>query len=326
MAVHSIVVPVFNEQQGIPALVKRLAEVMSKVPEPCEVVFVNDGSRDASGMLLDQVHASDPRFKVIHLSRNFGHQIAITAGLEFAQGRTVTTIDADLQDPPEEILRFIEKWREGFEVVYGVRASREGETLLKLATAKVFYRIMRYLNGLEIPVDTGDFRLMDRKVVDALLALPEHSRYIRGLVTWVGFKQIGILYARQSRSSGATAFTYSRMFRFAMDGITSFSLMPLRLASVLGCAVSSCSFLAAFYVVYLKLFTEKTVQGWTSLILVTLFLGGAQLLSLGIIGEYLGRVLDETRQRPLYFVTKLTGIQQRLREVPSAVVEKKPAA
>lgn len=313
MALHSFVIPVFNEEPGIPALVERLLQVMGKIAEPCEVIFVNDGSRDRSGELLDLVHEKDSRFKVVHLSRNFGHQVAITAGLEFAAGDTVTMIDADLQDPPEVALEFLAKWRQGYEVVYGVRSDREGETAFKLLTAQIFYRFFRSINSFEMPVDAGDFRLLDRKVVDALLSLPERSRYLRGLVSWVGYNQIGISYRREKRFSGTTNYTLAKMLRLAIDGVTSFSLMPLRIATTLGILVSTCSFVAILYAGYLKFFTERTVQGWTSLILVTLFLGGVQLFALGIIGEYVGRVLEEARGRPLYFVGKLTGMKARAR-------------
>jgi glycosyltransferase involved in cell wall biosynthesis len=319
MKLHSFVIPVYNEEAGIPALVERLRVVMEKISDSCEVIFVNDGSRDRSGDLLDAVHEEDTRFKVVHLSRNFGHQVAITAGLEFAAGDTVTMIDADLQDPPEVALEFLAKWREGFEVVYGVRSDREGETFFKLFTAQIFYRLFRSINSFEMPVDAGDFRLLDRKVVDALLSLPERSRYLRGLVSWVGFRQVGIPYRREKRFSGHTNYTLAKMFRLAIDGVTSFSLMPLRIATTLGIAVSSLSFLAILYAGYLRFFTDRTVQGWTSLILVTLFLGGVQLFALGIIGEYVGRVLEEARGRPLYFVGRLTGMKAKERELPAKV-------
>jgi len=311
---HSVVIPVFNERDGIEPLFLRVVAVANQIEKEfadtsCEIILVNDGSKDGSTERLDALPARDKRFKVLHLSRNFGHQIAITAGIEWASGNTVTVMDADLQDPPEVILDFLRKWNEGFEVVYAVRRKREGETAFKLFTAKAFYRLIRRLTRVDIPVDTGDFRLMDRKAVDALLSMTERHRFIRGMVSWVGYRQTGVLYDRASRQFGQTHYPFKRMLKFALDGVTSFSSFPLQIASYMGVAAALLSFLAIFYAVYLKL-TDRTIQGWTSLIIVVLFMGGAQLLSLGIIGEYLGRVYDESRRRPLYFISRALGFER----------------
>lgn len=308
---HSLVIPVFNEALNLPTLFGRIQKVINQVSEPFEVILVNDGSSDGSDKILDGIHAADARFKIIHFSRNFGHQIAVTAGIEYAVGDTVSVLDADLQDPPEVILDFLAKWREGFEVVFGVRRSRRGETLFKLWTAKIFYRLIRRLTRLDIPVDTGDFRLLDRKVANAFLSLRERNRYIRGLISWVGFKQTGVLYDREERLRGTTNYTFSKMLKLAFDAVSSFSIIPLRLATLVGFLASAAALLVVVWALYLRVFTDKTIQGWTSQILVMLFLGGAQLFCLGLMGEYLGRTFDETRRRPLYLVTRLTGFPRR---------------
>lgn len=313
MALHSLVIPVFNEAQGLEKLFERLCCVLKGAEARLsgasfEVILVNDGSRDGSAEILDALHRKDSRFKALHLSRNFGHQVAITAGIAHASGDTVTVMDADLQDPPEVVMSFIEKWSDGFEVVYGVRKRRDGETWFKRSTASLFYRLIRKMTGLDIPVDTGDFRLMDRKVVDSFLELPERHRYIRGLVSWVGFRQIGVPYDRAMREFGMTHYPFHKMLKLAIDGIASFSFFPLRMATGLGFIVSAGAFLGLLFSLYLRFFTDRTIHGWTSLMVVVLFLGGVQLLSLGVIGEYLGRMFDEVRQRPLYFVSRRAGL------------------
>jgi polyisoprenyl-phosphate glycosyltransferase len=305
---HSIVIPVFNESSGIEQLFNRIKRVIDAIKDPCEVVLVNDGSSDGSPEILDAIHKRDPRFKVIHFSRNFGHQAAITAGLQYASGSTVTVIDADLQDPPELIPTFIAKWREGFDVIYGVRRTRAGETRLKLWTAKLFYRLVRSITQLDMPVDAGDFRLIDRKVVRAFLSLPERHRYVRGLVSWVGFKQCGVQYDRAVRFAGETHYPFHKMLKLAFDGVSSFSILPLRLATWLGFFAGVTAFGVAVWALYLRLMTTQAIPGWTSMMLVILFLGGAQLVALGILGEYLGRMFDEVRQRPIYLVARVTGI------------------
>jgi len=323
MITHSIVIPVFNEEEGLQRLfdrVKNLADSIEKSSdEKCEVILVNDGSKDRSTEILDQIHTMDSRFKIVHLSRNFGHQIAITAGTEWAQGQTVTVMDADLQDPPELIHEFIKKWREGFEVIYAVRKTRVGETAFKLFTAKLFYRLVRWITKMDIPNDAGDFRLMDRKVVNAFLSLPERHRYVRGLISWVGFRQVGVFYDRDERLTGQTNYTLKKMIKLAFDGIASFSIFPLRLATGVGFFTSAVAFLGVIYTLFLSA-THQTIQGWTSTILVVLFIGGVQLLALGVIGEYLGRMFDEVRQRPLYFVGKAMGFERDERKIsPSKV-------
>ena len=310
MTLHSIVFPVFNEAKGIDALCLRVKALIDRLSQSSdvsfEVILVNDGSTDGSSEALDSLSQKDERFKVLHFSRNFGHQMALTAGLEWSSGQTVTMIDADLQDPPELIERFLDKWREGFEVVYAVRQSRKGESAFKLFTAKLFYRVIRTLTHVDIPLDTGDFRLMDRKVVDAFLKLPEHHRFVRGLVSWVGYRQTGVLYDRASRKHGETHYPFHKMLKFALDGVTSFSVFPLQIATYVGMLTALGAFLGILYTLFLK-FSGQTIQGWTSLMVVVLFIGGVQLLALGIIGEYLGRTYDETRRRPLYFVGRATG-------------------
>ncbi|MEO5968471.1 MAG: glycosyltransferase family 2 protein [Bdellovibrionia bacterium] len=308
---HSIVVPVYNEAEGIPTLVKRLEQLAENIkPETVEIIFINDGSKDKSAEALDSAAARNSIFKTIHFSRNFGHQLAITAGIELAQGKTVTVIDADLQDPPEIILELLAKWREGFDVVYAVRRSRVGETKFKLWTAKLFYRLLRKLTDVDIPVDTGDFRLMDRKVVNSFLRLRERHRFVRGMVAWLGFRQTGILYDRAEREFCETHYPFKKMIKFAFDGITSFSTVPLRLATYLGLMSATMALLMGIWTLYIKLFTGEAIQGWASVMLVVLFLGGMQLVTLGIFGEYLGRVYDEGKARPLFLIARTVGFMR----------------
>ena len=310
-SLHSVVIPVFNEFEGLPTLIERLKGLaQTLLPEATEFILVNDGSSDGSDRRLEEIAQHDSRFKVLHFSRNFGHQIAITAGIEWATGQTVTVIDADLQDPPEVIAELVKKWREGFDVVYAVRRKREGETLFKLWTARLFYRVIRSLTQFDIPVDTGDFRLMDRKAVDALQSLPERRRFVRGMVSWIGFKQTGVLYDRHERKFGQTHYPLRKMIRLALDGITSFSTAPLQLATWMGVLVAFASMGIGIWALYIKLFTDHAVQGWTSVILAVLFIGGVQLLCLGMIGEYLGRTYEEVKQRPIYLISKAIGFER----------------
>lgn len=313
MALHSLVIPVFNEHDGLNALFERVKNVCdrveSEVAGTTEVILVNDGSQDGSTERLDELPGRDRRFKILHLSRNFGHQVAITAGLEWARGETVTVMDADLQDPPEVIVDLVKKWKEGAEVVYAVRRTREGETAFKLWTASMFYRTIRKLTNVDIPLDTGDFRLMDRKAVDAFLKMPERHRFVRGMVSWVGFRQVGVPYDRASRKHGETHYPFKKMLKFALDGVTAFSMIPLQLATYIGVFSAAFSFLGILYILYLRFLTDRTIQGWTSLMVVVLFIGGAQLLALGVIGEYLGRTYDETRRRPLYIIGRSKGFE-----------------
>ncbi len=312
---HSIVIPVFNEEEGLNDLYVRMSSVCSQIESKfkckTEVILVNDGSRDQSATLLNELSKKDSKFKVIHFSRNFGHQVAISAGIDWATGDTVTVMDADLQDPPEVIIDFISKWKEGFHVVYGVRNKREGETYFKLATAKIFYRIIQRLTHFDIPLDTGDFRLMDRKAVEALKKLPERNRFIRGLVSWVGFNQTGVKYDRASRIHGQTHYPFKKMLKFAFDGVTSFSSFPLQLATYTGVFTSVAAFLGIIWTLYSRFVSHNTIQGWSSIMIVVLFLGGIQLLALGMIGEYLGRVFDEVRGRPLYLVSDSRGFEKK---------------
>ena len=307
---YSIVVPVYNEAEVLPSLYDRLTRVMSGVGEPYEIIFVNDGSADESSLLLHDLQAKDERIKLLRLSRNFGHQIAITAGLDHSTGQAVVVMDADLQDPPEVILRLIEQWRKGYDIIFAVRQKRRGEGLFKRATAALFYRVLRRLTATEMPLDAGDFRLMSRKAVEALKGIRERHRFIRGLAGWIGFRQTSVFFVRDIRHAGETKFPVKKMVRFALTGIVSFSLLPLQLAGYLGFLVSSASFLYMAYAVGLKLFTDRTVQGWTSVMVAVLFIGGVQLLSLGIVGEYIGRIYDEVKQRPLYIVDEARGFER----------------
>ncbi|MCA9921913.1 MAG: glycosyltransferase family 2 protein [Anaerolineales bacterium] len=309
--VYSIVAPVHNEEAVLHELYRRISEVMAQAGEPWELVLVDDGSRDRSAEVIAELHDNDPRVRGIILSRNFTFQIAVTAGLEHASGDAVVLIDADLQDPPEVVLEMIQKWKEGYEVVYGVRSSRDGETWFKRVTASAFYRIINRITGIKIPVDTGDFRLMDRLVVNSVLQMPEHNRFLRGMVTWVGYKQTGIYYERQARFAGETKFTVRRMTRFAMDAITGFSYFPLQLATYFGFITAVISAIAIILVILLRLFTPgEALLGQATTLVTVLFLGSVQLISLGIIGEYLGRIYDEVRGRPLYLVNKKYGFTE----------------
>jgi glycosyltransferase involved in cell wall biosynthesis/putative flippase GtrA len=303
----SVVIPCYNEELVVQETYRRLTETMRQIPFEYELIFVNDGSKDRTAELLNEIANHDFCVKVIDFSRNFGHQIAVTAGIEHASGDAVVLIDADLQDPPELIHDFIQKWEEGYDVVYAIRQRREGESKFKLLTAAMFYRLMQKMTEIPIPLDTGDFRLMDRKVVDSLKQLQEHHRFIRGLVSWVGYKQIGIPYVRAERFAGETKYPLRKMIKFAIDGITSFSFKPLQMATKLGIYSSLLGFIGVLLILYLRLFTQQTIQGWTSLMVVILFMGGIQLFMLGIIGEYLGRIYDEVRDRPLYLVKSKTN-------------------
>ena len=299
----SVVVPVFNERDALPELHARLTGVLSSLVSSYEIVLVNDASTDDSWSIILSLASRDRHTKAIGLSRNFGHQLAITAGLDIAQGDAVVLMDGDLQDPPEVIPALYAKFKDGFDVVYAQRRTREGETAWKKLTARLFYRLMRRITRLDIPVDTGDFRLMSRRVADELRRLQEHSRFLRGLVTWVGYNQTAVLYDRAARSSGSTKFSTTKMLSFAFDGITSFSSQPLRIASQLGFFFSSLSLVVMLFLIYYALSGGPgLVQGWTSLIVSVLFLGGVQLIAIGLLGEYIGRIYEEVKQRPLYVV------------------------
>ena len=299
----SVVVPVFNEREALPELYRRLNAVVGELRVTHELILVNDGSSDGSWDVIHSLALADPRVKALSLSRNFGHQLAITAGVHAAAGAAVVVMDADLQDPPELIASMYERFREGYDVVFAQRRARKGETLWKRTTAKVFYRLMRQMTALEIPVDTGDFRLMSRRVANDLGRLQEQNPFIRGLVTWVGYKQVAVLYDRDRRYGGRTKFSTARMMKFAFDGITSFSSRPLRLASHVGLffALASLALMVGL-VVYRVSGGSNLVQGWTSLIVAVLLLGGLNLIAIGLLGEYIGRIYEQVKGRPMYLV------------------------
>lgn len=298
----SIIIPIYNEEKNIEELSRRLYAVLKRVSEDFEIIYVNDGSTDKSLSLLKSLAQRDKRIKIISFSRNFGHQVAITAGLDNCRGDCAVIIDGDLQDPPELIPKLINKWQEDYQVVYAKRESRQGEPYLKLITAFVFYRVIKKIAKIDMPVDVGDFRLIDRQVIEALKKMPERQRFIRGMVAWTGFNQTGVKFKRDERGAGKTKYSYSKSIELALAGITSFSFIPLRLATYLGLIVSGLSFLYGIYVLYLKFIRGMTVQGWASIMVTVLFLGGVQLITLGIIGEYIGRLGEESKQRPTYVV------------------------
>jgi dolichol-phosphate mannosyltransferase len=304
----SIILPVLNEEAIIPAAYERIKKAVSAIGWRYEFIFVDDGSTDNSLSILEELARQDSQVKVISFSRNFGHQIAITAGCDHCSGKYAVIMDSDMQDPPELIPQLIAKADEGFDVVYAVRKNRQAETWFKKTSASLFYRIFAVFSNIPMPLDTGDFRLINRKVLQTLRGLKEKNRFMRGLVSWVGFKQTGILYDRESRQAGNTKYHLFKMMNLSVDGIVSFSTVPLKLASLLGLIISVLSFLLGLYCIGLKLFTNQLVQGWLSLLISILFIGGVQLIFLGIIGEYLGRIYDEVKQRPLYVVNKKANL------------------
>jgi glycosyltransferase involved in cell wall biosynthesis len=299
---YSIVVPVYNEAEVLGELFCQLGDLMSRLDGETEVVLVDDGSRDASFELMQRQHERDARYRVLRLSRNFGHQLAITAGLDHADGDAVVIMDADLQDPPEVVLEMTRRWHEGYLVVYGVRDRRAGEGPAKRLTARWFYRLLNRLNDLTMPLDTGDFRLVDRTVLDVVRDMREQHRYLRGMFAWIGFDQAGVQYIRPGRQAGATKFSFRRMLNFAADGLLSFSAAPLRIAMKIGFVISTVSFLAGFAAIVSKLTGVYTTSGWASIAVAMTFLGGVQLTVLGLVGEYIARIYDEVKQRPLYLV------------------------
>lgn len=309
-SLFSVIVPMYNEEEVIGTTFERLKQVMDSLGERYELIFVNDGSKDCSADIIKQLAEQHQEVVLIDFSRNFGHQIAITAGMDYARGDAIIIIDADLQDPPEVILQMIDKWRDGYEVVYGKRVKRKGETWFKKATAKIFYRTLRALTNVDIPADTGDFRLIDRKVCDVLKGLKEKNRFVRGLVSWIGFRQTSVEFVREERFAGVTKYPLKRMLRFALDAITSFSYKPLKIASYIGFTISFFSFIYLVIVVYQRLFTNTTTAGWASIVAINLLFNGIILILLGVIGEYIGRIYDETKNRPLYIVRERIGQQQ----------------
>jgi polyisoprenyl-phosphate glycosyltransferase len=299
---YSIVIPILDERETLTELHRRLCQAMEQLDATAELIFVDDGSADGSFDVMRKLHDADDRIRVLRLSRNFGHQVAITAGLEHARGNAVVIMDGDLQDPPEVVPALAEKWREGFDVVYAVRQRRDGESRVKLATAHWFYRLLGQMSAVDMPRDAGDFRLIDRRVLDAVKAMPEHHRYLRGMFAWVGYDQVGVHYTRDARHAGRTKFPIRKMVTFAADGIVSFSTVPLRLTLMLGFLMSIMAFVLAIFAVLAKVTGAYTVPGWASVTVGVALLGGVQLTVLGVMGEYIARIHDEVKQRPLYLL------------------------
>jgi glycosyltransferase involved in cell wall biosynthesis len=300
----TVVAPVLDEEQVVVELVRRVGRTFDTEPYALELLVVDDGSTDATWDILRGLTATEPRLTLLRLSRSFGHQAALSAGIEAARGDAVVCIDGDLQDPPEVIPALLRRWEDGFDVVYGVRATREGETRFKRWTARIFYRVLRRMAAVEIPPDAGDFRLLSRSAADALVSMPERARFLRGMTSWVGFRQVGVEYDRAARGGGSTKYPFRKMLRFATDGVTSFSTVPLRILSWIGLwLVVLCALYLAF-VLYKRVFTDDTVAGWASVVGVVVLIGGVQLLSLGMIGQYVARIYDEVKQRPLYVVSE----------------------
>ncbi len=308
---YSIVAPIYNEEGNIQKLYDRVSQVMDSTGESWELVTVNDGSRDKSFELLSALSQKDPRIKVVNFARNFGHQLAVTAGLHNTSGDAMIVIDADLQDPPELILDMIERWKAGYQVVYAVRQERKGESWFKLFTAKLFYRLIYRITDVDIPLDTGDFRLMDRKVVDALNSMPEHNRFIRGLTSWIGFKQTGITYVREAREWGETKYPLKKMVRFAMDAVTGFSYFPLQVMVYVSFILGALAILAIPIIAILRLILGfQFLGGQVTNIILLLLVGAFQLFFLFILGQYVARIYDETRGRPLYIVAEKVGFEE----------------
>lgn len=310
----SVVVPCYNEQEVMLKCHAALTQALSDAIADFEIVYVNDGSKDATLEILRGLHDWDGRVKVVDLSRNFGHQIAVSAGLAHADGEAVAIIDADLQDPPELIVKMLEIRNSGYDIVYGVRRVRSGENWFKLFTAKCFYRILNSFSDTAIPLDCGDFRLLDRRAVDALLRMDERHRLLRGMWSWIGFRQYGLEYDRAPRAAGETKYPLKKMLSLALDGILSFSIVPLRLVSAIGVATAAVSCIGIFYALTLRLFTRVWVPGWTLLFIGMMFLGGMQMLSIGVAGEYIGRIYTEVKERPLYLVREVLSRSTRSSE------------
>lgn len=300
----TIIAPIFNEIENLPVLYERISQVMEKSENSWELLLIDDGSTDGSTDEIRELSKKDKRIKPIIFARNFGHQIAVTAGLDYSKGDAVVIIDSDLQDPPEVILELIDKWRDGYEVVYAVRAEREGETFFKKITASIFYRLIFKITDVKIPLDTGDFRLMDRKVVDVMNSMREHHRFLRGMSAWVGFKQIGVPYKRAARLTGETKYPFKKMLKLALTAITGFSYVPLQIATYIGFISAGISLVAIPIVILLRILGSQQFIGQASTLIAVLFLGGVQLISLGILGEYIGRIYDEVKGRPLYIVSE----------------------
>ncbi len=301
---YSIVAPVFNEIESISAFCTKITEVMAPLENTWELVLVDDGSTDGSTDAIRELAAENSHIRPIIFARNFGHQIAVTAGLDYARGDAVIIIDADLQDPPEVILDLIEKWKEGYQVVYAIRRKREGESKFKLATAALFYRLIQRITDVKIPLDTGDFRLLDRKVVDVMGQMRERHRFLRGMSAWVGYRQIGVEYDRKERFAGSTKYPFKKMLQLALNAITSFSYFPLQMATYIGFVSAGISIIAIPVVIALRLSNRAELSGQATTLISVLFLGGVQMITLGILGEYIGRIYDEVKGRPLYIVSE----------------------
>jgi dolichol-phosphate mannosyltransferase len=307
---YTIIAPIYNEVENIPLLYTRVSEVMAQTGEPWEFVMVDDGSSDGSTEAILELKDQDEKVKPVIFARNFGHQIAVTAGLDYSRGEAVIIIDADLQDPPEVILDLIQKWNQGFEVVYAVRSKRVGETWFKLFTASAFYRLIQRITDVNIPMDTGDFRLLDRKVVQVLNGMREKHRFLRGMSVWVGFKQTGVEYERAERFAGETKYPLKKMIRFASDAITGFSYFPLQLAMYLGFITNGISIISILVVIILRLAGSQAFSGQATTLIAVLFLGGVQLISIGLLGEYIGRLYDEAKGRPLYITRENMEVEE----------------
>jgi glycosyltransferase involved in cell wall biosynthesis len=304
---YSLVVPVYNEVEVLPLLFERLDVLLDQMDEPAEVVLVNDGSRDHSLMLLQRKAREDARYRVVNLSRNFGHQIAITAGIDAARGRAVIVMDADLQDPPEVVHQMIAQWKAGFAVVSAKREKREGESLFKRWSAHLFYRLLRWMTSVDIEQDVGDFKLLDRKVVEAFRSMREQDRFVRGMISWLGFKQTSVSFVRAERAAGSTKYPLLKMMRLAANGIVGFSDIPLRIALWLGALVSAMAIFYGLWVTMGWFFNSRVVQGWTSTVVILSFLGGANLMMFGVVGLYVGRIYEQVKNRPLYVVDAADG-------------------
>ena len=314
--VYSLVLPIFNEEAVIPLLLKRLDDLIARLDGPAEVIFVDDGSRDTSPIVLEAKARADARYRFIKLSRNFGHQIAITTGMERASGQAVIVMDADLQDPPEVVIDMVAKWKEGFEIVYAERLTRNGETAFKRLTADLFYRMIARLSEVDIPRNVGDFRLVDRKALDAFLAMPERERFVRGMFAWIGFRQAVVSFHRPPRAAGETKYSLAKMFRLAANGLVSFSDAPMRVALWAGLAISSLAILYGLIVIAMWLAGAHLERGWSSTIVLVAFLGGANMLMTGVLGVYVGRIYTEVKRRPLYLVEREVSIGASEAEEP----------
>jgi dolichol-phosphate mannosyltransferase len=307
--VFSIIAPNYNEARTIPEFYRRVSSVMDSIGEPWELIWVDDGSTDGSTQTLQELAAEDPHVRPVIFARNFGHEIAVTAGLDYSRGQAVIMMDSDLQDPPELLPELIEKWREGYEVAYAVRTEREGETWFKLFTASIFYRLISRITDVNIPMDVGNFRLMDRKVVNVLKGMRERHRFIRGMSSWVGFRQVGVSYRRAARYAGETKYPFKKMLRLALNAITGFSYFPLQMATYLGFVSAGLAIIAIPIVIAMRLYGSQAFFGQATTLIAVLFLGGVQLISLGILGEYIGRLYDEAKGRPLYIVREAPELE-----------------